>query len=134
MITRTDQRCGRDSRRDAQRSLGAAEGILIALRRCSVDDAFAEIIRTAKDHNVAPIELAEALVSIAEDRSEHGATTEAVTAARAAWAPLLDRHDGGTLHRKHLYTQLVEPIPGADEADLLEQQVSITEDDDFSRN
>jgi hypothetical protein len=47
MIPRTDQGCGKDSRRDTQRSLGAAEGVLVALRRYSLDEAFAEIIRTA---------------------------------------------------------------------------------------
>jgi hypothetical protein len=57
-----------------------------------------------------------------------------MTAANAAWAALLDRHVDGTGHRKRLYAPLVEPIPDADEADLLEQQLSISEDDDFSRN
>jgi hypothetical protein len=108
--------------------------VLVALRRYSLDEAFAEIIRTAKRHNVAPIELAEALVLIAEDRGDRGVTTETMTAANAAWAMLLDRHIDRTVRQKHLYTQLVEPIPGADEADLLEQQLCITEDDDVSRN
>ena len=61
----TDYR--RRHRRSAQRSLGAAEGVLVALRHCSLDEAFIDIVHTAKQHNVAPIGLADALVAIAEN-------------------------------------------------------------------
>jgi hypothetical protein len=134
VIPGADQTRGIDSRRNAQRSLGAAQGVLVATRKYSLDDAFAEIIQTAKRHNVAPIELAEALVSIAEGRRNGGVVTEAMAAATEAWAALLERHIEGAARRKYLYTQMVEPIPGADEADLLEQQLAVSEDDDLSRN
>ena len=57
----------RDPRRSGQRSLGAAEGVLVALRHCSLDEAFIDIVQTAKRHNVAPLGLADALVAIAEN-------------------------------------------------------------------
>ncbi len=48
----TDRR--RDPHRSGQRSLSAAEGVLVALRHCSLDEAFADIVQTAKLHGVAP--------------------------------------------------------------------------------
>ncbi len=42
-----------DPRRAGARVLDTAEGVLIALRGCSVNQAFVEIVRTAKAHNVS---------------------------------------------------------------------------------
>lgn len=54
---------GRNPYRDGRRTLCAAEGVLVALSHCSLDDAFLDIIGTARRHNVAPLRLATALVS-----------------------------------------------------------------------
>jgi hypothetical protein len=83
----TDYR--RDPRRSGQRSLSAAEGVLVALLHCSLDEAFADIVQTAKRHSVAPLELADALVAIAENdvtANLDGALTAAVD---RAWGTLL---------------------------------------------
>ena len=57
----------------------SAEGVLVALRRCSIDDAFIDIVLAAKRHNVAPLGLAGALVTIAQNdsRSRQRATAPA---------------------------------------------------------
>jgi hypothetical protein len=48
------------------RILDTAEGVLIALRGCSLNQAFVEIVQTAKAHNVSTLSLADALVAIAQ--------------------------------------------------------------------
>jgi hypothetical protein len=55
---KADLHHSRDPRRSGHRSLGAAEGVLVALRHCSLDEAFIDIVHTAKRHNVAPLRLA----------------------------------------------------------------------------
>jgi hypothetical protein len=79
----------RDSRRGGQRSLGAAEGVLVALRHCSLDDAFIDIVQTAKQHGVAPLELAGALVAIAENSLVHDFDDAVFGAVDRAWGTLL---------------------------------------------
>ncbi|OBI74342.1 ANTAR domain-containing protein [Mycobacterium sp. E740] len=68
--------------------LDTAEGVLIALRHYSVDEAFREIIRAAKQHQVPLFTLADALVSAASGNAE-GPHTAARTAVLAEWGPLL---------------------------------------------
>jgi hypothetical protein len=85
----TDYR--RRHRRSAQRSLGAAEGVLVALRHCSLDEAFIDIVHTAKQHNVAPIGLADALVAIAENDVTPDLDDVVVAAVGQAWGTLLDK-------------------------------------------
>jgi hypothetical protein len=46
--------------------LCAAQGVLVALQQCSLDDAFLDIISTARRHNVAALRLATALVARAQ--------------------------------------------------------------------
>jgi hypothetical protein len=75
--------------RNGQRSLWAAEGVLVGLRRCSLDEAFMEIVTTAKRHNVAPLGLADALVAIAENDPTQSSDDDAIAAARRAWGALL---------------------------------------------
>jgi len=41
------------SRRAGARILDTAEGVLIALRGCILNQAFVEIVQTAKTHNVS---------------------------------------------------------------------------------
>jgi hypothetical protein len=70
----------------------SAEGVLVALRRCSIDDAFIDIVLAAKRHNVAPLGLAGALVTIAQNDSTRGLDDNVVAAARHTWGTLLDGH------------------------------------------
>jgi hypothetical protein len=83
----TDHR--RDPRRSGQRSLGTAEGVLVALRHCSRDEAFNDIVQTAKQHSVAPLELADALVTIAENDVTHNLDDAIIAAVDHAWGALL---------------------------------------------
>ena len=55
-----------DPRRAGARILDTAEGVLLALRGCTLNQAFVEIVRTAKSHNVSTLSLADALVAIAK--------------------------------------------------------------------
>ena len=41
-----------DTRRSGARILDTAHGILIALRRCTMAEAFAELVQTAREHNL----------------------------------------------------------------------------------
>lgn len=79
----------RDPRRTGQRSLGAAEGVLVALRHCSLDEAFIDIVQTAKRHNVAPMGLADALVAVAENDETRDFDDAVVAAVGRAWGTLL---------------------------------------------
>ncbi len=83
----TDHR--RDPRRSGQRSLSAAEGVLVALRHCSLDEAFADIVQTARRHAVAPLELADALVAIAENDMTSDLDDALAAAVDRAWGTLL---------------------------------------------
>lgn len=81
----------RDRGRNGQRSLAAAEGVLVALRHCSLDEAFVDIVETAKRHNVAPMELADALISIAEKNGVYDLDDVVVAAAGQAWGDLFSK-------------------------------------------
>ncbi|HYB35094.1 MAG TPA: hypothetical protein VEF72_04405 [Mycobacterium sp.] len=81
----------RDPRRGGQRSLGAAEGLVVALRHCSLDEAFIYIVQTAKRHNVAPTGLADALVAIAENDVTRDFDDMVVAAVVRAWGALSGR-------------------------------------------
>ena len=80
-----------DPRRAGARILDTAEGVLIALRGCTLNDAFVEIVQTAKAHNVSTMSLADALVALAQGQASPDGHDVAVGAARAAWAHLLNR-------------------------------------------
>lgn len=108
----------RDPRRSGQRSLAAAEGVLVALRLCSLDEAFTDIVQTAKRHNVAPMLLTDALVAIAENDVPRDVDEVVVAATAAA--------DDDGVHiwpasQTHWPPTVIEPIPRADEADIAEQ-------------
>lgn len=75
--------------RSGQRSLWAAQGVLAGLRRCTLDQAFMDIVRTAKLHNVAPLGLADALVAIAENDLVQDVDDAVIAAACHAWGSLL---------------------------------------------
>ncbi|MBU3059953.1 ANTAR domain-containing protein [Nocardia sp. NEAU-G5] len=76
--------------RNDARMLDTAEGVLVALRRYSPADAFAEILDTAHQHRVPALGLARALVELA------GADAPAVApgpaaVAHTAWGHLFAR-------------------------------------------
>jgi hypothetical protein len=77
-------------RRSGQRILSAAEGVLVALRQCSLDAAFTEIVRTAKQYGVAPLELAGALVAIAENELTRDFDDAVIATVNGAWGALLN--------------------------------------------
>jgi ANTAR domain len=79
-----------DPRRAGARVLDTAEGVLIALRGCSVNQAFVEIVRTAKAHNVSTLSLADALVALTQNHGSQDGDDAALVAARAAWGHLFD--------------------------------------------
>ena len=74
------------ARADA-RTLDRAEGVLIAVRRCTTDAAFSEIVRASKRHRVPTLGLAAALVALAQNAQVHG---DAATAARYEWGSLFE--------------------------------------------
>jgi ANTAR domain len=80
-----------DPRRAGARILDTAEGVLIALRGCNLNQAFVEIVQTAKSHNVSTLSLADALVAIAQTRQSQDVDDAAIAAARATWGHLLER-------------------------------------------
>ncbi|WP_102145506.1 ANTAR domain-containing protein [Mycobacterium hubeiense] len=88
-----------DPRRSGARILDTAEGVVIALRGCTLNQAFIEIVNTAKKHNVAPVNLADALVAIVQKQSTADLDADAVRAAQETWGALLDGHrrDGAWL-------------------------------------
>jgi hypothetical protein len=89
-----------DPRRAGARVLDTAEGVLIALRGCSLNEAFVEIVKTAKAHNVSTLSVADALVALAQDHGVSQAGDGAASvAARATWGRLLDRAAPGRCAR-----------------------------------
>jgi hypothetical protein len=79
-----------DGRRSSDRILDTAEGVLIALRRYNINQAFFELAQTAKRHGLATVSLADALVALAQRQSTNDCDQHAVEIARATWGPLLD--------------------------------------------
>src|ERR1700746_119441 len=77
-----------DPRRAGARILDTAEGVLLALRGCSLNQAFVEIVQTAKAHNVSTLSLADALVALAQDQGSQDGPDPAFDARRATWGHL----------------------------------------------
>jgi hypothetical protein len=75
------------ARTDA-RMLDRAEGVLIALRGCTTDAAFEEIVSASKRHRVPTLSIAAALVGLAHDAP---LDDDATAAARYEWGPLLEQ-------------------------------------------
>ena len=78
-----------DSMRTDARMLDRAEGVLVALRRCTINAAFDEIVGASKRHRVPTLRIARALVALAEN-SALGGDPDATAAARAEWGSLFD--------------------------------------------
>ena len=73
-----------DSRRSGARILDTAQGVLIALRGCTVNQAFVEIVQTAKTRDVSTLSLADALVALAQNQASQDGDDAALVAARPA--------------------------------------------------
>jgi hypothetical protein len=70
------------------RILDTAERVLIALRGCTLNQAFVEIVQTAKTHNVSTLSLADPLVALAQDQASQDGQDAAFDAARVTWGHL----------------------------------------------
>src|SRR5271166_564363 len=79
-----------DPRRAGARILDTAEGVLIALRGCTLNEAFVEIVQTAKARNVSTLSLADALVALAQDQASQYVQDAAFDAARATWGRMFE--------------------------------------------
>ena len=82
-----------DPRRAGARILDTAEGVLVALRGCTLNQAFVEIVQTAKRHNVSTLSVADALVAIAQTQASQNVddADAAFVAARATWGHFFDQ-------------------------------------------
>jgi hypothetical protein len=82
-----------DPRRAGARILDTAEGVLIALRGCTLNQAFVEIVQTAKRHNVSTLSLADALVAMTQTQTSQNVddADAAFVAARATWGHFFDQ-------------------------------------------
>src|ERR1700759_1976400 len=99
-----------DPRRAGARILDTAEGVLIAVRGCTLNHAFVEIVQTAKRHNVSTLSLADALVAIAQTRASQNVddADAAFVAARATWGRFFDQtppRRPARLSRRQLYDE-----------------------------
>jgi hypothetical protein len=81
-----------------RRVLDAAEGILVGLRRCDLDTAFLELVRTAKQYKIPVFTMAAALIELATGgRRPDAVGAAAESAAQREWGRLLGvpGHDAG---------------------------------------
>ncbi|GFG72845.1 hypothetical protein [Mycobacterium botniense] len=88
----------RETRRTGARILDTAEGVLVALRRYRLDEAFVEIMHTAKRHNVDAVNLAHALVTLAEDQHGRDIDDAAAAVALSTWGQLFRAGPRGWAH------------------------------------
>jgi AmiR/NasT family two-component response regulator len=73
------------------RMLDRAEGVLVALRRCTISAAFNEIVGASKRHRVPTLSIARALVALAQNSP---LDDDATAAARYEWGSLLESVTG----------------------------------------
>ena len=69
--------------------LDRAESVWVALRRCTIDEAFEEILNASKRHRLPTLRIARAIVALAEqtgDEYDH----HAIAAARCEWGSLIE--------------------------------------------
>lgn len=67
-----------------------AVGVLVALRRCALDEASDELLAAAKRHRLSPLAIARALVALAEQTEPPSSDNAATAAARYEWKLLLE--------------------------------------------
>lgn len=78
----------RHSHRDGRRTLCAAEGVLVTLQQCSLDDALFDIVGIARRHNVDPMQLATALLARAQGHPGADGTDTLSAVVDDAWGDL----------------------------------------------
>ncbi|GAA2408719.1 hypothetical protein GCM10009856_17320 [Mycolicibacterium llatzerense] len=78
--------------RPGVRALDRAEGVLMALRRCSCDDAFDELLEAARRQHVPVFTIATALVELVDGSDNSGSDPVASAAATRQWGELIDCH------------------------------------------
>jgi hypothetical protein len=76
------------------RMLDRAEGILVGLRRCTVDAAFGEIVGASQRHAVPALKVAQALVELAEGKPPRD--DDAAWVVRTEWSALFPGGGGPT--------------------------------------
>ncbi|MDF3312871.1 ANTAR domain-containing protein [Rhodococcus sp. T2V] len=85
--------------RDGRETLSVAEGILIALRRCSQTEAFDELLEVAHRHHLSVLTVAHALVDLAIDAHPPLGSTERhadASGAVAEWESRLAHWPGSS--------------------------------------
>ncbi|PBC53172.1 ANTAR domain-containing protein [Rhodococcus sp. ACS1] len=90
---------GVDHAMDGRQTLSVAEGIVIALRRCSQTDAFEELLRVAHRHHLSVLTVAHALVDLAMDACPPLGSPERhadATASLAEWESRLAYRPGSS--------------------------------------
>jgi hypothetical protein len=76
----------------SRRPLDTAEGILIALRHCTANEAFHEIVNTSRQHRIPVFSLATALITVAIGNPD-SANPAARAAVQTQWGHLLSLSD-----------------------------------------
>ena len=66
-----------------------AAGVMVALRRCTVDGAFDVLVDASNRHSVPTLRIARALVSLAEQSGDER-DQRAIAAARYEWGSLME--------------------------------------------
>jgi ANTAR domain len=69
--------------------LDRAEGVLVGLRGCTVDEAFDEILGAAKRHRVPTLDVARGLVALAQHAND--GDPDGMAVARFEWGSLMER-------------------------------------------
>ncbi|MDR3661796.1 MAG: ANTAR domain-containing protein [Mycobacterium sp.] len=77
--------------RPGVRALDRAEGVLMALRRCSCEDAFDELLEAARRQHVPVFAIALALVALVDGTGLSGGDPAASAAADRQWGELVGR-------------------------------------------
>jgi AmiR/NasT family two-component response regulator len=78
-----------DRSTEGSRILDRAEGVLVGIRRCTIDAAFEEIVGVSQRHNVPAFQIAHALVELAQGKNP--GDDDAAAVAREEWSDLLSR-------------------------------------------
>ncbi|OBK74915.1 ANTAR domain-containing protein [Mycobacterium sp. 1274761.0] len=64
-----------------------AAGVVVALRQCTLAEAFDEILQAARRHHVPPVRMARGLVALANHSDPHD--HHGLAAARYEWGALM---------------------------------------------
>jgi hypothetical protein len=68
--------------------LDRAEGVLVGLRRCTIDEAFDEILGAARRHRVPTLDVARGLVALAQ-HANYG-DRDGIAVALYEWGSLIE--------------------------------------------